>query len=213
MEKLQSPRHWLAIAPFWVALLLATLMLDAPIATWVHNNGIDTALKDNHLTFFWKFPGTFGFTILVVIIAMAAGKIDLRDGGFVILCGLFAAADIFTKWIVGRTRPFKLDPTDIALPFALHPFRNGISGFFHQDNLSFPSGHEWSAFALAMGIALIRPKWAWAFFLIALAVGAERVLENAHFVSDVFVAMPAAAIGCFIAYQIVRPNDFPARPT
>jgi membrane-associated phospholipid phosphatase len=201
----------ITIAVFWAALFLVTLMLDAPVATWVHNNGIDTAVRDNPLTFFWKFPGNFAFTVLVVIIAMAIGKMDLRDGGFVILCGLFAVADIFTKWIVGRTRPFKLDPTDTALPFTLHPFRNGIGGFFHQDNLSFPSGHEWSAFALAMAIALIRPKWAWVFFVIAIAVGAERVLENAHFISDVFVAMPAAVIGCIVAYRLVRPNEFPAR--
>jgi membrane-associated phospholipid phosphatase len=212
VEQREANRPWIVIAIMWFALFVVALTLDGPVATWVHNNGIDTALKDHALVSLWKFPGNFAFTVLVVIIALAIGKIDFREGGFVVLCGFIAVADVFTKWIVGRTRPFKLDEMDRAMPFTLHPFRNGIGGFFHQDNLSFPSGHEWSAFALAMAIYLIRPKWAWFFFIIAFAVGIERVLENAHFISDVFAAIPAAVIGCVIAYWVVRPDEFPVQP-
>ncbi len=205
-------RKWIGIGLIWAALFVIALMLDAPVATWVHTHGIDTAIEGHWITNRWKSPGNFGFAICVVIIAMAMGKIDLRDGGFVLLCGILAAADVVIKWVVGRTRPFKLDAMDRVMPFTLHPFKDGIWGFFHQKDLSFPSGHEWSAFALAMAIALIRPKWSWIFFMIAFAVGAERVLENAHFISDVFAAMPGAVIGCVIAYRLVRPNEFPIQP-
>jgi membrane-associated phospholipid phosphatase len=205
-------RPWFIITVMWFSLFIVALTLDAPVATWVHDHGIDVALKDNMLVSLWKFPGNFAFTVLIVMVALAIGKMDLRDAGFVVLCGFMAVADVITKWVIGRTRPYKLDPMDHAMPFTLHPFRGGIMGFFSQKDLSFPSGHEWSAFALAMAIALIRPKWSWIFFMIAFAVGAERVLENAHFISDVFAAMPAAVIGCIVAYRLVRPNEFPGRP-
>jgi membrane-associated phospholipid phosphatase len=203
---------WIVVGLIWAVLFIIGLMLDGPVATWVHTHGIDTAIEGHWITDRWKSPGGFGFTVVVVIIAMAIGKIDLRDGGFILLCGLLAAADVVIKWVIGRTRPFKLGAMDRAMPFTLHPFKDGIWGFFHQKDLSFPSGHEWSAFALAMGIAMIRPRWAWFFFFVAFAVGVERVLENAHFITDVLVAMPAATVGCVIAYRLVRPNEIPNQP-
>jgi membrane-associated phospholipid phosphatase len=99
--------------------------------------------------------------------------------------------------VAGRTRPFKLDAFDAngdltAAPFALQPFRGGLGRMFDSQNLSFPSGHAALAFATATALAALFPRWRWAFYAMATACAAERVLENAHWVSD---ALGAAALG------------------
>src|SRR5262249_18805406 len=105
----------------------------------------------------------------------------------------------FIKWVVGRTRPFKLDVLDAAgharaMPFSLSPFRGGFRGIFQSTNLCFPSGHAALAFATAAALAILWPrsKWPWIGYLVAIFVAAERVLENAHWLSD---TVGAAALG------------------
>jgi membrane-associated phospholipid phosphatase len=62
---------------------------------------------------------------------------------------------------------------------------------------SFPSGHTATAFAFfgTIGFAY-RRRWAWSFLVLASAIGWSRLYVNAHFFSDVLVAV---VIGLFFA--------------
>jgi membrane-associated phospholipid phosphatase len=51
--------------------------------------------------------------------------------------------------------------------------------------VSFPSGHATTAFALATALTLLWPRYAGLYVVLALAIGASRVLANAHWLSDV----------------------------
>jgi membrane-associated phospholipid phosphatase len=95
------------------------------------------------------------------------------------------------KWMVGRTRPFKLH-LGLAEPFALSPFRGGIRGLFDSKNLCFPSGHAALAFATAAAMAILFPRGRWAFYALAAIVAIERIAETAHWCSD---TVAAAALG------------------
>jgi membrane-associated phospholipid phosphatase len=53
-----------------------------------------------------------------------------------------------------------------------------------------------TAAGLAIVLAQLYPRGRWLFPVIAGLAGAQRVLENAHFVSDVFWG---AAVGCIFA--------------
>lgn len=68
-------------------------------------------------------------------------------------------------------------------------FEKGLYGFdfFHRNSAlnSFPSGHTTTAFALAMYVSLYWPRWAIVGWIIAIAVGASRVLLTMHYLSDV----------------------------
>jgi undecaprenyl-diphosphatase len=50
---------------------------------------------------------------------------------------------------------------------------------------SFPSGHATTSFAAATVLSFARPRWAPAFYLLALAIGFSRVYVGVHYPLDV----------------------------
>jgi membrane-associated phospholipid phosphatase len=80
------------------------------------------------------------------------------------------------KYVVGRGRPFVGGK---ANPFNFVPF-TGTEAYF-----SFPSAHSVTAFALALGVASIWPRWRIPMFIYAVAIAASRLVMLAHHPSDV----------------------------
>jgi membrane-associated phospholipid phosphatase len=80
------------------------------------------------------------------------------------------------KIVVGRGRPKLLDQTGLT---GFDPFT--LSGTFH----SFPSGHTNTAFALAIAVSMMIPRWRGGLLAIATAVGVSRIVVGAHFLTDV----------------------------
>jgi membrane-associated phospholipid phosphatase len=106
------------------------------------------------------------------------------------------------KALLGRLRP-KLFLRDGSYGFDLLHTR--------ADYVSFPSGHATTAFALAAALTLLWPRPAVAYFAVALAVAASRVLSNAHWLSDVLagglvgVLVTLALRGLFAAHGAAPP--------
>ncbi|MBV8924878.1 MAG: phosphatase PAP2 family protein [Bradyrhizobium sp.] len=101
------------------------------------------------------------------------------------------------KYIVGRGRPFV---GGRANPFNFAPFA-GTEAYF-----SFPSAHAVTAFALALGVASIWPRWRIPMFIYAVAIAASRLMLLAHHPSDV---VGGAVLG-FVGALAMR-NWFAAR--
>lgn len=85
------------------------------------------------------------------------------------------ATDVI-KRAVGRGRPFVGGSAD---PFNFLPF-HGAEPYF-----SFPSAHAVTAFALALGVSAIWPRWRIPMFIYAVAIGLSRLVLLAHHPSDV----------------------------
>jgi undecaprenyl-diphosphatase len=104
----------------------------------------------------------------------------LRSGTFVEYLFLSLLVPIIVteliKRAVGRGRPFVGGKAD---PFNFLPF-HGAEPYF-----SFPSAHSVTAFALALGVAAIWPKWRVPMFIYAVAIAASRLVLLAHHPSDV----------------------------
>ena len=79
------------------------------------------------------------------------------------------------KRLTGRERPCKIEPhwADLIPP----------------DRFSFPSGHAITAFAVSQTLGSFYPSWHWMLTLVALNIGASRVILGMHFLSDVLVGM------------------------
>src|SRR4051794_15297334 len=128
-----------------------------------------------------KAPGFFVYTLIVVIPLVIWRHREMwRAGLFVFLGTVLSGSNQLFKWIAGRTRPFRpMDGSDRLVPFELHPFPP-----FDTKNLCFPSGHAALAFATAASLAILWPRFRWAFYALATIVAIERFGENAHWFSD-----------------------------
>ena len=62
-----------------------------------------------------------------------------------------------------------------------------------------------AAVATAAGLAILWPRWRWIFYLAAALVAAERVLENAHWLSDTVGAAGLAVCGVHLMWRIILP--------
>jgi membrane-associated phospholipid phosphatase len=196
-----AARGGVVFVAVWCAAMVAASFADAPAARWARASGTASAVAASRWAAWVKAPGTFWFTVAVLAVLWAARRIDGRRVVLVLAVAAFAGLNVVVKWVVGRTRPFKL-PEPIAdqpRPFELHPFWHGAWGLFHQRDLSFPSGHECTAFALVAGVWLVDRPAAWPLLVLAAAVGVERVAENAHYVSDVVAAVGFAGLGATVA--------------
>lgn len=136
---------------------------------------------------------------MVAILVAALHRQHLRAAAFVVLATAVSGVNGAIKWIAGRTRPFKLHD-GLAEPFAISPFRGGLHGALDSRNLCFPSGHAALAFATAACVAILWPRFRWAFYSVATVVALERIAENAHWLSD-NVAAAALGVG---GVQLIR---------
>ena len=188
--KLSRVRLLLLLLVLWLAAVALAMLVDARVAQWVHDSV--PLHKDTWLVRLVRLPGNYVFVLGTAILLLLLDRRRWAVALPVILSGpLVGAGYILLKWIVGRRRPV----IQIA-PFTLHPFMNGFVGLFRSvSGLSFPSGDASMAFAAAMCMAVALPRWSAAFFVWAVLVAVERVLENAHYVSDV-VAGAGLGIAC-----------------
>jgi undecaprenyl-diphosphatase len=86
--------------------------------------------------------------------------------------------------LVGRARPFVIDPNGVHL----------FSG--HASDPGFPSDHATGAFAVAMAIYLRKRSWGVVALLGAALLSVGRVAIGVHFPSDV---LAGAVLGCAAA--------------
>ncbi len=149
-----------------------------------------------------KTPGDFGFVLLVALFVWILHPTRLR--GAIFLClGSILAGGMYAllKWPVGRIRPIVF-----INPWHFEPFRGGLRGFIHLENAAFPSGHACLAFAWAAGMAYLLPRGRWAFYAVAAAVGVERVMELAHYPSDVVAGAGLGLLASRLVLKWVGPG-------
>jgi membrane-associated phospholipid phosphatase len=182
----------------WIITFAAALALDRQVAEHIHHAKVPPINRLGWFAWALKLPGYFPVTLVV---AGLLGFLHRRSWAVAIplvLSGpLVGIVYTILKWITGRRRPV------IAItPFAFHPFTHGLRGLIHAESgLSFPSGHTALAFATATCLMAALPRWSTVFFLVAGAVGVERVLENAHYLSDV---VAGAGVGILCAWAAMQ---------
>ena len=214
-------RRFLLILFFWLAAFGIALAFDQPIATFVRDH--DWAKQKawpryaKRVAETIKAPGEYWFTITVAIAAFALFARSSRGKGvqaaaLIAMAGAISGTNGLVKWMAGRFRP--VNERGIR-PFDFDPFVQGLTGLIRPPkDLCFPSGHACLAFATAGALAILLPRSRWVFYALAAAIAVERVLENAHYLSDVVAAAALGLLSAKAAHAIVqRMADRPGRDT
>jgi membrane-associated phospholipid phosphatase len=147
-----------------------------------------------------RAPGHLVFTGCLAALLAVWHRRRWRAAAFLFTCAAVAGVGTWLlKWAVGRTRPFKGVP-----PLEFHPFERGLPGLIDNHNLSFPSGDASLAFATAACVGVLVPRTRPLLFIAAVVVGIERVLENAHYVSDVVGGAALGVLSVPVAWRMWR---------
>ncbi len=195
----------------WILAIALATTVDRPVAVWVQahrpldkptaNGSVRSGNHPVWVTKIIRLPGNFAFVAPVGIVVGLLHRKRWLAGLPILLSGpLVGVTYLVLKWVIGRRRPV----IEVA-PFTFHPFINGISGLLHSvSGLAFPSGDATMAFAGATCVAAAIPKWSAVFFAWAVIVAVERVLENAHYVSDVTAGAGLGVICGLIVIRVTR---------
>lgn len=183
----------------WAVLFAGALMSDRAVAQWVKDTR--PIPRGSPLKTWIKPFGDFKYVALLLPMLVIAHPARWRAGAALLLASAMCGMLYGGKWFVGRHRPFYRGELE---PFALHPFIDGLPGIFYAKALTFPSGHACLAFAAASCLAALAPRGAAAYYLVAATVAAERVLEGAHYPSDI---VAGAALGLCSTWLALRLCD------
>ncbi len=199
----RASRRVLIEAILWTGALALAFALDRPVAQHLHDSGFAARFKGSMLAEVLKSPGYFWFTLAVAAVFWIFHPWRWKAAGLISLAGIVSGINGLIKWCAGRVRPFKVPghPNEL-LPLTFFPFRGGMVGLFHETNLCFPSGHATLAFATAGMGAILVPRFRWGFYLLAGVVGLERILETAHYPSDVVAGALLGVVGARMVYLI-----------
>jgi undecaprenyl-diphosphatase len=198
----RSPLIWLL--PLALVAILLAFQVDQPLAQAMAN--ISPRIKKVAVLVSWFGKGgviLFPTGLLILFgMFMKIARPDREDFWDPILRALIVVfvivaaaglADDLLKVIFGRARPFMWLAGDSS---GFHPFR------FKSDLNSFPSGHTTTSFAAAVALSALFPRLRVLFFLVAAAIGASRIAQDVHYLSDV---VAGAALGLTVAVLILPP--------
>lgn len=191
----------------WAGAFLVALALDALIPHLVEP--IARGVKKNNLSDLVKMQGHFAVTLTLAWFLAVLHPSRWRAAALLLLSGVFSGAFYsVAKWLAGRLRPVvKIDP------YHFEPFYHGLNGFFHAGNMAFPSGHTCLAFSTAAAMAYLLPRAAWSFFGLACLVAVERVMELAHYPSDVVAGAIFGVLAFYLAKWLLGRLGAAPRPS
>jgi membrane-associated phospholipid phosphatase len=185
----RQPLRWALGVGLTVAIVGVMLFVDRPVAIIVEEAGgrfrrFFSTLSQLGVGTGWLIGGALAWLGCRVIAALSLSLESERLwrsrawAGAYAFCACAGAGLLnnLLKVIAGRPRPKIF-------------YRDGQHSFdffrFQADFLSFPSGHTAMAFAVATVATVLLPRHIAAYYLLAVMVGASRVLGGAHWVSDV----------------------------
>lgn len=158
--------------------------IDIGILKAIYENRI--LALDSTFSIFTNSAGAlaFGIPIILLFVALRMKNTCLRQDAFMILIAVAISAVLanILKYAFDAPRPFQIYPFIVKLSNAGSP--------------SFPSGHTADAFAFAVAVVLVFPKWYYIFptLIWALLIGYSRMSLGVHFPSDVLAGAVLGAV-------------------
>jgi membrane-associated phospholipid phosphatase len=103
--------------------------------------------------------------------------------------GLPSLFTALIKRAIGRARPPLLEEE------GLYSFAPNLFDWTHQ---SFPSGHATTAFALALVLAFLAPRWTYVTLVLAVGIAISRVILGMHYPTDVVAGAVVGIMGAYL---------------
>lgn len=198
-----SRRTWPYVVGGLVGVLALALLADAVVSrgvrTWPEPLPWFFATITDLGDAYWILAPALKLTLLMAGLALIVRDRLANEAlleqvqlwGFVFAgVGIPSLAANLVKRVVGRGRPEFIDSLGTL------SFRSLANDWRFE---SFPSGHAATAFAAAMVVGFLKPRWFVPALVVAVLVGVSRIAVGAHYFSDV---IGGAATGVLVAYPV-----------
>ena len=144
----------------------------------------------------------FGIPILMLLSAVFTKNRELRRNALLFLVSVFLSA------VIANILKYTID---LPRPYEVYTFIEKLSV---GGSPTFPSGHTADAFAFAVAVSLVYPRW---YFIIpsllwATMVGYSRMSLGVHFPSDVIAGAIIGAACAFGCIQFITRKTAKAGP-
>jgi membrane-associated phospholipid phosphatase len=152
-----------------------------------------TATRAFWLTCRYGFGHVFGIALAYfAVLALHSGGWRAANAA---LAGVIAAAAVanLAQGAIGRLRP---NQAESHLAFT-QPTLNPLE----KKEVSFPSGEAATGFALAVVLSRLAPRWKPAFYAAGTLAGVSRLINGAHYLSDVAAG---AMLGVLVGGAVFR---------
>ncbi len=196
-----SRRNWPLYALGFAALLAALSFFDRAISVYAVGQPAEIRQFFEGLTRWgesdWILLPTLALLLICGVAALLVRRRRLKLAllefcqllGFIFIgIGLPSVITGVLKRVVGRGRPPVFDSVG---SFAFHPFARD---YFYED---FPSGHSTTAFAAAMVVGFLAPRWFGPALLGAVGIAISRVVTEAHYPTDIVAGAVMGTLGAY----------------
>lgn len=202
---LRTKLAWVGVVA-GISCLVCISFVDRPLALLMHSYAETPIVEFARKTTSLGQAKWYLVAALLAFVILRCLKIKERANQAILLFLAVAVSGIavdILKHVFGRARP--------KLLFSEHEY--GF-GYFRGDRatISFPSGHATTIAAVAVTIALLAPRWRMPALVVALWIGATRVLINAHYLSDVIAGFYLGALTAIWLAHIFQHRVRAAKP-
>lgn len=145
--------------------------------------------------------GALGLCLAVIILQPARWR--MVAAAWVIVAGTALLANV-AQGAIGRLRPNQAE-THLA-------FTQPFTELLTKERVSFPSGEAATAFALACVLSHLLPRWKAAFYAAATLTAVARLVNGAHYVSDVAAGALLGALLADLTFRWLERRRIGERP-
>jgi membrane-associated phospholipid phosphatase len=193
MPRPSNKRLYAAGAILWLLAAGSVFSLDGPLARYKFDDVPGDLQKIVDLSEVFAHGMGVGLILVTIwVLDRDRRRYVPRVAVLAFLSGILAD---FFKLLVTRWRPRSFDlNSPAAESFVGIPGNAGLS-----EIQSFPSGHTATAVGLALALSSLYPRGQVLFAALAVLAASQRILSDAHFLSD---ALAGAGIACFVAARI-----------
>ena len=201
-DRRPAPAWLLVVAGVAAAVtIVAILWLDEPVARALAGNDLVPGLWAHGLDVLeWAILlPVFSWAGEIALVAAMVASVSVRAWrgqapAWMLLASTHLVSRIVTNWIkvgTGRLRPTEW---------------HGGATFWHATGVSFPSGHIALFASVAIPLAVVSPRLGRPIALVVVPfVMIARVVENAHFISDVTGGVALVAVVTWLMGAVIRP--------
>ncbi len=175
--------------------------MDIAISKWISNNMHGNDFFNKLMFFITEFGVGYIFWLILIISLIIYNLIKYKKLSFkcvsflIFLLLAHLIGECFLKNIVKRIRPYH----------EIHEFEEFMKLYKYPlpSSYSFPSGHTFCAFTVAIAVSCFYKKMWWFLLPFAIIVGFSRIFVGAHYFLDVLAGAIFGAILGIINYYVV----------